>query len=239
MKKLQKAIRKEKKGKFKSALKLYQSLVSENMPDKDLLYVRRSVAACFYYLKEYEKAINEYQTILNNIPLDSDLKNQIEENMHLCFIYGGVPEKGIKYFKERINHDEKISKNRCWWYWYIAQGYQQLSNFKEAEISYKKAYEVSKEINADKESFFFLYLAVISLFRKNTEEAEKVLFEYKNLYNENDNNGLFYILYGIVSMRKNYKTGIKFYKKGIKKAKKDQWQENVILADELLKVNIS
>ena len=99
MNRMQKAIKREKQGKFKSALKLYQSLTFENLPDKDLLYVRRSVAACFYYLKEYGKAINEYQTILKDIPLDNDLKNQIEENMQLCFIYGGVPEKGIKHFK--------------------------------------------------------------------------------------------------------------------------------------------
>ena len=87
MGKLQKAIKLEKKGKFKSALKLYQNIDRKNLSDEDYLYTKRSIAACLYYLKEYDKAFHEFESIIKDFSVEKDLKNQIKENMHLCFLY--------------------------------------------------------------------------------------------------------------------------------------------------------
>ena len=181
MVKLKKAIRLEKKGKFKSALKYYQNIDRKNLSDKDYLYTKRSIAACLYYLKEYEKALHEFETIIKDFSLEKELKSQIEENMHLCFLYGNSTQKGIDFFKDRIINYKQKSENKSWWFWYLGQGYQYIKKYELAEQSYKQAYNMSKELNSTKESFFLLYLAVINIFQNHIKKAEKVLLEYKNL----------------------------------------------------------
>ena len=235
MGKLQKAIKLEKKGKFKSALKLYQNLDRKNLSDENYLYIKRSIAACLYYLKEYDKAIHEFESIIKNISLENDLKNQIQDNMHLCYLYGNSTQKGIDFFNDRIMNYKQNSEKKCWWFWYIGQGYQHLKKYEEAEKSYKNAYNISKELNSIKASFFLLYIAVIQILQNHINEAEKILIKYKNLYEKNENNGLFDILNGLVIMRIDPNKGLWVYKKGIKKAKKEKWQENIDLSEKLIK----
>ncbi len=235
MGKLQKAIKQERKGKFKSALKLYQNIDRKNLSDEDYLYTKRSIAACLYYLKDYDKALHEFETIIKYFSLENDLKNQIQDNMHLCYLYGNSTQKGIDFFNDRILNLKQNNGNKCWWFWYIGQGYQHLKKYKEAEKSYKNAYNISKELNSIKASFFLLYIAVIQILQNHINEAENILIKYKNLYEEDENNGLFDILNGLVIMRIDSDKGLWVYKKGIKKAKKEKWQENIDLADQLIK----
>ncbi len=231
---LQKAIKLEKKGKYKSALKYYQNIDRKNITYKDYLYARRSIAACLYYLKEYDKALHEFETILENISLDAEMKNQIEENMHLCFLYGTSTQKAIDFYQDRIMKDKKKSENNCWWFWYQGQGYQKLKKYEEAEKSYENAYNMSNELKYSKAGFFLLYMAAINIFQKRIKEADKILFKYNNIYNQNEDNGLYDILKGLVIMREDSGKGKKLYKKGLRKAKKENWTENIELAQELI-----
>ncbi len=59
-------MRLKKKGNYKSALKLFLTISKDKYSEKDYLYARRSVAACYYYLKEYHCALKEFKTILND-----------------------------------------------------------------------------------------------------------------------------------------------------------------------------
>ena len=140
-----------------------------------------------------------------------------------------------RFFKDRIINYKQKSENKSWWFWYLGQGYQYIKKYEKAEQSYKQAYNMSKELNSTKESFFLLYIAVIQILQNHINEAENILIKYKNLYEEDENNGLFDILNGLVIMRIDSDKGLWVYKKGIKKAKKEKWQENIDLADQLIK----
>ncbi len=110
-----------------------------------------------------------------------------------------------------------------------------MNRYDKAEELYKNAYITAKELKLNNLGFFLLYLAVISIFLKHIVEAEKILFEYKHIHKLNTDNGLFLILNGIVSIPLNKEKGNKLYKKGIKTARKENWQEDINLADKLLK----
>ncbi len=236
MNSLKKAIKLEKKGNYKAALVSYKKIETDDLSEKEHLYVNRSIAACLFYLREYDKAIQEYEKILKEFFLDTFLKNQIEENMQLCFLYGSSAQKAIEYFKNRILNEKSNIEKKCWWYWYTGQGFQRLKEFKAAEIAYEHAYQTSKELNSPKEDFYLLYIAVIKIFQKQLQNADEILVLYKEIYNQKDITGLFQIITGLVAMQKDFTKGRKLYHNGIKKAKKGKWIENIELAEELLKV---
>lgn len=236
MNNLQKAIKLEKAGNYKEALVSYKKIEIGDLSEKEHLYVNRSIAACLFYLKEYDKAIQEYEKIFKEYSLDIFLKNQIEENMQLCFLYGTSIQKAIEYFKNRILNEKNNTEKKCWWFWYSGQGFQRLKEFKAAETAYENAYQISKALNSPKKSFFLLYIAVTKIFQKQLLKADEILVLYKEKYNQKDNNGLFQILTGLVAMGKDITEGQKLYQNGIKKAKKEKWMENIELAEELLKV---
>ena len=46
------AARLESMGKYQEALAVYEKIIIEKLNDTDALYLRRSIAACKYYLKD-------------------------------------------------------------------------------------------------------------------------------------------------------------------------------------------
>ena len=53
---IKEALEIEKKGNYKKALQMYSALESLRLKKEDLIFIKRSIAACYYYLKEYSQA---------------------------------------------------------------------------------------------------------------------------------------------------------------------------------------
>jgi tetratricopeptide (TPR) repeat protein len=182
------------------------------------------------YLKDYEKALADYNTGIELNPTDSDL------HFSKAYVYNEYlenPDLALETLLNLLNFDaiEKILDN-SYLNTEIADIY--LFKFKDLEKSFLF---YKKEVKRSPESYYgYLKLAEYYFFSKNNKLAE---FNYKKaleLNPENNNLNLSFINYKYLN--KNYEEVIKLSKKVIKKEPKDP-QGDYLTALSYLKIDHS
>ena len=73
------AARLESMGKYQEALAAYEKIIIEKLNDTDALYLRRSIAACKYYLKDYTNAEKLFIKILEEDKISADEREDVED----------------------------------------------------------------------------------------------------------------------------------------------------------------
>jgi tetratricopeptide (TPR) repeat protein len=157
-------------GFYEASISLFERFIDEFPQSKKICKAELYIAKCYYFKKEYLKALH----ILNDIVNEEKCSEDIDE---VYYWIGEVHFKG-KNFKETLLYTDKIIKIQphsefYWWAHYLAaKAYFALSKEKEAVGFLKKIITNVKEIklinNAyDKLLDFYLdkkeYLQIISL----------------------------------------------------------------------------
>lgn len=115
------AARLESMGKYQEALVAYEKIIIEKLNDTDALYLRRSIAACKYYLKDYTNAEKLFIKILEEDKINADEREDVEDCLYLCYLYGNKIEKAEKYFMNKLKLSENNYEENLWNYWYLGQ----------------------------------------------------------------------------------------------------------------------
>ncbi|MBQ0166847.1 MAG: hypothetical protein KBT02_07075 [Treponema sp.] len=231
---LQSAYNLEKSGEFQAALDAYLQFEAVSGADDvslssdDRLFLARSIAACFYYLKDYPEAEKRFERILADTSLSAETADEVESCLYLCWLYGGQAEKAKAAFQKRVQ-----VRASAWDYWYLGQCCLHLHEYAEMVDYYEDAVRCAESVNSDKVPFFMCHLVVADLLNNRMDEVGRLLnrlaFMQKATY------GLFGITSALYAKMRGSADWKKQYSAGLRQAKKCGYHENVELAEFLLK----
>ena len=131
---------------------------------KDFI-IRNTLAAAYYSMKEYEKAILEYKYILKIKP------ELTEARVSLARIYIDLnqPDQALKQIK-------KAEKDRTYTDYLKLIIYKALVNYKEKRyISAKRGFDEALSLSRGKTCFNYIHLGKTEMALKNLQIAEKLL----------------------------------------------------------------
>lgn len=229
---LEKAFEIEKSGDYKQALKAYQGLDEERLSTEDLIFLKRSIAACLFYLHEYNKAKEYYEVLLESEIISSEIKKEIETCLYLCFLYGGHPDKAEVYFLSAI--ETALSPiEKMWDYWYLGQCSFLQNDFEKMNSYYQQTVDLSEKFNTEKIVFFRAHLLVSQLLMNYENDFLDNLNVLKS-YNDTSY-GLLKVVSSIYYKSKGAKDWKELYFAGIQEAKNSNYIENIDLGKWLLK----
>ena len=233
------AARLESMGKYQEALVAYEKIIIEKLNDTDALYLRRSIAACKYYLKDYTNAEKLFIKILEEDKINANEREDAEDCLYLCYLYGNKIEKAEKYFMNKLKLSENNYEENLWNYWYLGQINYLKKDYPKAEFMYMNALEAAKKANNVKIKFFLAHLLCIEIILKKYNKAWENI--EKNSNYEDKSSGLYKIVLGILKKctypsDNNWK---KIYDEGMKEAKSEKFEENIELGKLLLKITDS
>lgn len=230
---IEKIIEIEKSGDYKKALDEYLKINPEKLAVQDKIFLDRSIAACFFYLKEYKDAEKAFNKILKKYDLDLSVKKEISECINLCYLYGNKEKKAEKYFLNKLKINELSDDEKCWCYWYLGQCSFLMKKYKKMENFYNENVTLALKMNHERISFFCAHLIISEILNKNYEEIEKNLRIVNKM--EDRSNGLLKIGISIYNKIKGKKDWENLYNEGIIEAKNAKYIENVELGEFLVK----
>lgn len=225
----------ESEGKFDLALEAYKSINLSNSENSERLYVARSIAACLYYLGRYEEAELEFKKILTNYDLNDSDKSDLNDCLHICYLYGNHPKLAQEYFQNKIQRNELPESEKIWSLWYIGQYYSLEENHSESFIAYHKCFTIADHINHNRKAFFFAHY-ILSLFYMNSLNQALVEYEIFKIKNPSDSScGLLNIAIGALYKKLGYNNWEAIFQNGINEAKKSKYQENIDIANQIIR----
>ena len=122
---------------YRPALEKFQEVVANyshaTSATKSLLYI----GDCYYHLKDYDKAIENYMSFINTSNKNNYLRQFAFEGLGYGYEGKGDYEKALDYFKQSLNEPNCAIKNQL--YLNIARCYETLKDNTAALEYYKKA----------------------------------------------------------------------------------------------------
>ncbi len=122
---------------YRPALEKFEEVVANysnaTSATKSLLYI----GDCYYHLKDYDKAIENYMSFINTSQKDNYLRQFAFEGLGYCYEEKGDHEKALDYFKQSLNQPNCAIENLL--YLNIARCYETLKDSTSALEYYKKA----------------------------------------------------------------------------------------------------
>lgn len=228
---LEKAFEIEKSGDYKQALIAYQGLDEKRLSTEDWIFLKRSMAACLFYLQEYNKAKEYYELLLELEIISSEIKKEMETCLYLCFLYGGHPDKAEVYFHSTI--ETSLSPiEKMWNYWYLGQCSFLQNDFEKMSSYYQQTVDISEKYNTEKVVFFRAHLLVSQLLMNYESDFLANLNIVKSY--KDTSYGLLKIVSSIYYKNKGAKDWKEMYLTGIQEAKNNNYIENIDLGKWLL-----
>lgn len=228
---LQDACNLEKTGDYQAALDAYLQLEAESASEfssEDRLFLARSIAACFFYLKNYSEAERRFECILADEALNAETSDEIESCLFLCLLYGGHPEKAKASFQKRVQ-----VRPSAWDFWYLGQCCFLLQDYAGMADCYERAVRCAEQENSDKVPFFMCHLVIADLLNNSMDDAGRLLNRVSFMQKETF--GLFKIASALYAKKRGALDWKKQYSAGVRQAKKAGYIENIELAEFLLK----
>lgn len=247
---LQSAYNLEKSGDYQAALDAYLRLEADPAPgataagaagvsaaalsdnvslsSDDRLFLARSIAACFYYLKDYSEAEKRFERILSDTSLSAETADEVESCLYLCWLYGGQADKAKAAFQKRVQ-----VRASAWDYWYLGQCCLHFHEYAEMADYYENAVRCAESDNPDKMPFFTCHLVVADLLHTMGRNAERLLTQLSSIKGETF--GLEKIVSALFSKMRGAADWEDVFTEGLKEAEKAGYRENVELAEFLLK----
>lgn len=217
----------ESEGDFDSALIAYRSIDTKPLSDSEKIYIKRSIAACLFYLKKYEEAETIFIELLSIKELDGKELDEIKDCLNICFLYGDKPKLAFTHFTKKINSKEISELEMMWSYWYIGQYHQMVENYAECLSAYKKSYEISHLLDLENKAFFFSHYLIACIYLQEVEKASSEVEKYELNNNVCVSFGLLNIAKGIIYKILKIENWKEIYNEGIKEAIESRYQENI------------
>jgi len=229
---LQTAVDIEATGDFQAALDAYRQIDLAAVSAPDALYVRRSIAACLFYLKDYPSAERAFLDVLES-PVD-EAREEVTNCLHLCYLYGGKPELARSHFLSQSSDASASLSSQMWANWYLGQSFTITTDFGNGTPFYRVAWALSAKGTSDSLAFFFAHYLVCLVQSGQPEEARRELALWDATEEMDGSFGLLKIVRGVLLRAAGTSSWKETFDAGMVEATREKYVENVVLGNELI-----